>query len=99
MMALTSLVNYSDEVKNIYIECGKVTPSPNEFKVLITNVDIQYVEGTKPGALETAMYTIATDLCAGTGVAVHPPSGVKQFSLNSPEFVVREDGQILQVGK
>jgi hypothetical protein len=70
----------------------------NEEKIVYTSSEIEYVPGKPEDYLDAAQRLIDPGDCGGVrGANVHPPKGVKKFSVNGTGIVVARDGYIFNM--
>ncbi|KAF2435989.1 hypothetical protein EJ08DRAFT_645019 [Tothia fuscella] len=71
----------------------------NNFdKTVYTVTEIEYLEGTPAGYIDTFQALIDPSICGGVnGAAIHPPKGVSKFNVNSTGIIAARDGYILNI--
>jgi len=73
------VINYKDYEQEVY-----------------TATELEYVPGHPKDFLDSQQQRVDPAICGGPdGGAIHPPVGVKRFSVNSTDIVMKMDGYIL----
>jgi hypothetical protein len=73
------VVNYNNTIQEIY-----------------TSTEFEYIQGKPAGYLESNQYRVDPGICGGvSGSSIHPPHGVKRFSVNSTGIIMQQTGYIL----